>query len=209
MTRGPFGSVSSLRRRRRTCTSILRSKTSSWIRIVCRRCSRESGRCRASRNAIKRVFALGQRNRGSAGNSEPPATPVKLPAAKSAAAANNEPAINRGILLADMLDIAGVLRRNVACMRLAVANRRATDQSRRFHQRRRRGRACGPSKGCRASDGLRNCCAIAALSQQHNYSDQVPHDYLASSGYVISARAGALALTPAVFRSQAALCRGL
>ena len=95
---------------------------------------------------------------------------------RSAAAANNELAINRGILLADMLEIAGVLRWNVACMRLAVANRRATDQSRRFHQRRGRGRACGPSKGCRASDGLRNCYAIAELSQQHNYSDQVSHD---------------------------------
>jgi hypothetical protein len=31
-----------------------------------------------------------------------------------------------------MLDIAGVLEWNVACMRLTVANRRATDQSRRF-----------------------------------------------------------------------------
>src|SRR5258705_6307048 len=34
----------------------------------------------------KRVFALGQCNRDSAGISEPPDAPVKLPAAKSAAA---------------------------------------------------------------------------------------------------------------------------
>src|ERR1700736_6247768 len=33
----------------------------------------------------KRVFALGQRNRGSAGISEPPDPPVKLPATKAAA----------------------------------------------------------------------------------------------------------------------------
>jgi hypothetical protein len=95
---------------------------------------------------------------------------------RSAAAANNELAINRGVLLADMLEIAGVFRWNVTCVRLTVANRRAADRSRVLHQRRRRGRACEPSRGCRASDGLRNCCAIAELSQQHNYSDQVSHD---------------------------------
>src|SRR6478672_6644228 len=95
---------------------------------------------------------------------------------RSAAAANFELAINCGVLLADMLEIAGVFRWNVTCMRLTVANRRAADRSRVLHQRRRHGRACEPSRGCRASDGLRNCCAIAELSQQHNYSDQVSHD---------------------------------
>src|SRR5882672_7226416 len=95
---------------------------------------------------------------------------------RSAAAANFELAINCGVLLADMLEIAGVFRWNVTFMRLTVANRRAADRSRVLHQRRRRGRACEPSRGCRASDGLRNCCAIAELSQQHNYSDQVSHD---------------------------------
>jgi hypothetical protein len=75
-----------------------------------------------------------------------------------------------------MLEIAGVFRWNVTCVRLTVANRRAADRSRVLHQRRGRGRACEPSRGCRASDGLRNCCAIAELRQQHNYSDQVSHD---------------------------------
>jgi hypothetical protein len=33
-----------LRRRRRICTSMLRSKTSSCTRVACSRCSRLSGR---------------------------------------------------------------------------------------------------------------------------------------------------------------------
>ena len=45
----------------------------------------------------------------------------------SAAAANIELAINCGVLLTDMLEIAGVLRRNVLRMRLAMANWRAGD----------------------------------------------------------------------------------
>src|SRR5258708_2538430 len=106
-------------------------------------------------------------------------------ASRSAAAANFEIAIN-GVLLADMLEIAGVFRCNVTCMRLTVANRRAADRSRVLHQRRRRGRACEPSRGCRASDGLRNCCAIAVLSQQHNYSDQVSHDSISPIWYTFS-----------------------
>jgi hypothetical protein len=44
MTRGTLGSRSSLRRRRRICTSMLRSKTSSCTRVACSRCSRLSGR---------------------------------------------------------------------------------------------------------------------------------------------------------------------
>src|ERR1700682_977385 len=60
---------------------------------------------------------------------------------RSAARANNELAIDSGVLLADMLKIAGVFRWNVTCMRLTVANRRAADRSRVLHQRRGRGRA--------------------------------------------------------------------
>jgi hypothetical protein len=75
-----------------------------------------------------------------------------------------------------MLEIAGVFRWNVTCMRLTVANRRAADRSRVLRQRRRRGCAYEPSRGRRVSDRLRNCCTIAELSQQHNYSDQVSHD---------------------------------
>jgi hypothetical protein len=44
MTRGKLVSRSSLRRNRRIWTSILRSKTSSWTRVACRRCSRLRGR---------------------------------------------------------------------------------------------------------------------------------------------------------------------
>jgi hypothetical protein len=57
MTRGALGSRSSLRRRRRICTSMLRSKTSSWTRVACSRCSRLSGRCGASRKAINRAYS--------------------------------------------------------------------------------------------------------------------------------------------------------
>jgi hypothetical protein len=47
----------------------------------------------------------------------------------SAAPANVELAINRGVLLTDVLEIAGVLRWNVTrIMRLAVADRRTADQ---------------------------------------------------------------------------------
>jgi hypothetical protein len=46
----------------------------------------------------------------------------------SAAPANVELAINRGVLLTDVLEIAGVLRWNVTRMRLAVADRRTADQ---------------------------------------------------------------------------------
>src|SRR5260370_41537480 len=46
----------------------------------------------------------------------------------SAAAANVELAINRGVLLTDTLEIAGVLRWNVARVGLAVADRRAPGQ---------------------------------------------------------------------------------
>jgi hypothetical protein len=45
----------------------------------------------------------------------------------STAAANIELSINCGVLLTDMLEIAGVLRRNVLRMRLAMANWRAGD----------------------------------------------------------------------------------
>jgi hypothetical protein len=47
----------------------------------------------------------------------------------SAAAANVELAINYGVLVSDMREIAGVLRWNVTRMRLAVPDRRV-DQSR-------------------------------------------------------------------------------
>jgi hypothetical protein len=57
MTRGVLGSRSSLRRRRRICTSMLRSKTSSCTRVDCSRCSRLSGRCGASRKAINRAYS--------------------------------------------------------------------------------------------------------------------------------------------------------
>jgi hypothetical protein len=53
----------------------------------------------------------------------------------SAAAANIELAINCGVLRTDVLDIAGVLRRNVTRTRLAVADWRAADQSRFVRQR--------------------------------------------------------------------------
>src|ERR1700736_2162786 len=86
MTRGAFGSVSSLRRSRSTCTSILRSKTSSWIRVACRRCSRESGRCGASRNAISNAYSPLVSARDSVGISEAAVAPIELPAAKSATA---------------------------------------------------------------------------------------------------------------------------
>jgi hypothetical protein len=53
----------------------------------------------------------------------------------STAAANIELAINRGVLLIDMLEIAGVLRWNVTRMRLPVADRRVAHQSRVLRQR--------------------------------------------------------------------------
>jgi hypothetical protein len=53
----------------------------------------------------------------------------------SAAAANIELAINCGVLRTDILDIAGVLRRNVTRARLAVADWRVADQSRVVRQR--------------------------------------------------------------------------
>jgi hypothetical protein len=90
--------------------------------------------------------------------------------------ASRRRAINCSVLIADTPEIASVFRWNVTCMRLAVANRRAADRSRVLRQRRRRGRACDPRRGSGASDGRRNCCAIAELSQQHNYSDQVLHN---------------------------------
>ena len=57
MTRGALGSRSSLRRRRRICTSMLRSKTSSCTRVACSRCSRLSGRCGASRKASNNAYS--------------------------------------------------------------------------------------------------------------------------------------------------------
>ena len=48
----------------------------------------------------------------------------------SAAAANSELPIDRGVLRTDMFEIAGVLRRNVIRVRLAVANWRTADKSR-------------------------------------------------------------------------------
>ena len=57
MTRGAFGSTSSLRRSRSTRTSMLRSKISSWSRIACNRYSRESGRPGASRKASSRAYS--------------------------------------------------------------------------------------------------------------------------------------------------------
>jgi hypothetical protein len=48
----------------------------------------------------------------------------------SAAAANVELAIDRCVLFADMLEIAGSLGWNVGVVRLAVADRRAADQRR-------------------------------------------------------------------------------
>src|SRR5260370_9688617 len=85
-------------------------------------------------------------------------------ASRSAAAANFEIAINCGVLLADMLEIAGVFRWNATSMRLTVATRRTADRSCVLHQRRRRGRACGPTKGSRPSHGLLNCFPIAELT---------------------------------------------
>ena len=51
-------------------------------------------------------------------------------AINSAAAADNELAIDCGVLLREAFQIAGVLRRHVARMRLAVADRRPAAQSR-------------------------------------------------------------------------------
>ena len=53
----------------------------------------------------------------------------------STAAANIELAINRGVLLIDMFEIAGVFRWNVTRMRLPVADRRVAHQSRVLRQR--------------------------------------------------------------------------
>jgi hypothetical protein len=74
----------------------------------------------------------------------------------SAAAANIELAIKRGVFRIDMLDIAAVLRRNVTRTRLAVADWRAADQSRVLHQRWGRCRTCAPGRRSRVSDGLCN-----------------------------------------------------
>jgi hypothetical protein len=54
---GALGSCANLRRRRRICASMLRSKTSSCTRVACRRCSRLSGRCGTSRKATSSAYS--------------------------------------------------------------------------------------------------------------------------------------------------------
>jgi hypothetical protein len=47
----------SLRRSRKICTSMLHSKTSSCTHVACSKCSRLSGRCRASSEAVNRAYS--------------------------------------------------------------------------------------------------------------------------------------------------------
>ena len=73
----------------------------------------------------------------------------------SAAAANIELAINCGVLRTELLEIAGVRRRNVPCVRLAMADWRAADNRvSRASDKDTVGRA-GPA------DDLPTVCAIA------------------------------------------------
>src|SRR5258707_7450975 len=64
-----------------------------------------------------------RRNRGEARPYPifPPAVHCSRTPIASASAANSEPAINRGILRTDMLEVVGVLGRNVTRVRLAIA----------------------------------------------------------------------------------------
>ena len=57
MMRGASGRGSSLRRRRRTCTSMLRSETPSCRCVACTRYSRLSGRCGALRKTTSKVYS--------------------------------------------------------------------------------------------------------------------------------------------------------
>jgi hypothetical protein len=95
----------------------------------------------------------------------PPAVHCSRTPIASASAANFEPVINRGILRTDMLELVGVLRRNVTRVRLAMADWRAPDQSRVLRQRWERRRTCGLSRRSRASYGLRNRCWTVEQSQ--------------------------------------------
>src|SRR5215831_18903164 len=84
MIRGALGSRSSLRRRRRICTSILRSKTSSCTRVACSSCSRLR---RLEKGKQQCVLALGQDYRSAVWVSELPGLSVELPPGKSKATA--------------------------------------------------------------------------------------------------------------------------
>ena len=65
---------------------MLRSKTSSWIRVACRRCSRDRPLGRIEEGDEQRIFALCQADQLAPRIGQAPAAPVEQPAAEPAAA---------------------------------------------------------------------------------------------------------------------------